>query len=173
MLRTLSKTTLLAGILATSLCFGSVFSSQVWAQHHGACVTDCPTCGIGGVGMGCRGGMCAGAGARLGSLHDQSPNCRPRQYGQAELFHNYYVPGTCGGVPAQMYLAPQPVPPLVGHTFITYEPVMPHEMLYQHHRTYHRYYDNGRGMNRTHISWYRPPVRSAAGSVLNPLRIAR
>ena len=58
-------------------------------------------------------------------------------------------PGTCGGVPAEMYLAPQPVPAYVGHTYFTYQPMMPHELLYQHHRTYYRHYDEGRGLTRT------------------------
>lgn len=175
MLRTFSKTTWMASLITTSLCLGLLLSSEAMAQHHGscsscdggagACGSACPTCGI-GCGS-CRMGACAGG------LCNQAPNCRAPQYGQANLFHNYYVPGTCGGVPAQMYLAPRPVPALVGHTYFTYEPFMPHEQLYQHHRTYHRYYDNGRGLNRTHVSWYRPPVRSAGGSLLSPFKIAR
>ncbi len=100
-------------------------------------------------------------------------NCRQQTWGTPELFYNYYVPGTCGGVPAQMYLSPRPVPPMVGHTYYTYQPFMPHELLYQHHRKYYRYYDNGRGLTRTHISWYRPPVQSGLGSVYNHFRIAR
>jgi hypothetical protein len=66
-------------------------------------------------------------------------------------------------------LAPQPVPPLVGHTYYTYQPFMPHELLYPHHRTYHRYYDGGRGLTRTSVSWYRPPLTSWT----QYLRIAR
>ncbi len=51
------------------------------------------------------------------------------------LFSNYYtVPGV-PGTPAQLYLSPRPTPPLVGHTYITYPPFMPHEYLYRHHRT--------------------------------------
>jgi len=45
-------------------------------------------------------------------------------------------------------LARRYVPPNVGHVYYTYEPLYPHEMLYPHHRTYHRYYDDGRGLTR-------------------------
>ena len=56
-----------------------------------------------------------------------------------DLFYNYYVaPSPYGGVGAQLYLAPRPTPPWVGHTYITYQPLMPHEWLYKHHRIYHR-----------------------------------
>ena len=101
------------------------------------------------------------------------PNCRPVQYGQPDLFYNYYVPGTCGGVPAAMYLAPHPVPPLMGHTYITYQPFMPHEMLYTHHRSYYRYYDGGRGMTRVNVRWYRPPSVTTLHAIKHPFRIAR
>ncbi len=87
----------------------------------------------------------------------QSPQCitcRPRTYGNPDLFYNYYAPATCGGVSAQMYIAPRPVPPVVGHTYITYQPFMPHEFLYKHQRSYYRYYDGGRGMTRTSVRWH-------------------
>ena len=54
-----------------------------------------------------------------------------------DLFYNYYVPPVGPySVGAQMYLCPRPTPPLVGHTYITYQPLMPHEFLYTHHRHY-------------------------------------
>lgn len=60
----------------------------------------------------------------------------PQPASQNPLFANYYtVPGV-PGTPAQLYLSPRPTPPLVGHTYITYPPVMPHEYLYRHRRTY-------------------------------------
>jgi hypothetical protein len=80
--------------------------------------------------------------------------CRDYEYGRPDLFYNFYVPGTCGGVGAQMYLAPHPVPPRVGHTYYTYQPLMPHEMLYRHQRRYHRYYNEGRGLTRTSVVWW-------------------
>lgn len=101
------------------------------------------------------------------------PNCRPVQYGQPDLFYNYYVPGTCGGVPAAMYLSPHPVPQSMGHTYITYQPLMPHEMLYTHHRSYYRYYDGGRGMTRVNVRWYNPPMVSTLHAIKHPFRIAR
>jgi hypothetical protein len=79
--------------------------------------------------------------------------CRPYEYGNPDLFYNHYVPPNCGGLGAQLYIAPHPVPPLVGHTYYTYQPLMPHEMLYKHRRTYHRYYNGGRGLTRTSVRW--------------------
>lgn len=72
-----------------------------------------------------------------------------------DLFYNYYVgPSECaGGVVAQLYVAPRPTPPLVGHTYITYQPLMPHEFLYKHHRTYYRHHP-GSGMTRTRVLWW-------------------
>lgn len=80
-------------------------------------------------------------------------DCQYRFYGQPDLFYNYYVPPTCGGVGAELYLSPRPVPPHVGHTYITYQPLMPHEFMYHHHRTYHRYYNGGQGLTRTHVKY--------------------
>lgn len=84
-------------------------------------------------------------------------NCQYRFYGQPDLFYNYYVPGNCGGVGAEMYLSPRPVPPLVGHTAITYQPFYPHEYMYEHGRTYHRYYNGGQGLTRTHVHYSHSP----------------
>ena len=74
---------------------------------------------------------------------------------QLDLFHNYYVgPGVYGnGVPAQMYLSPRPTPPWVGHTYITYQPLMPHELMYKHQRTYIRTHPDG-SATRTKVKWY-------------------
>jgi len=71
---------------------------------------------------------------------------------QQDLFYNYYV-GTPGcGIPAQLYLCPQPTPPLVGHTYYTYQPLLPHEMLYRHDRTYFRIHPDGTGV-KTKVRW--------------------
>ena len=85
---------------------------------------------------------------------ERCSECREYEYGRPDLFYNFYVPPTCGGVGAQMYLPPQPVPPVVGHTYFTYQPLMPHEFLYRHHRSYHRYYNEGRGFTRTSVIWW-------------------
>jgi hypothetical protein len=84
-------------------------------------------------------------------------DCSYRWYGQPDLFYNHYAWPSCSGVGAELYVSPRPVPPHVGHTFVTYQPLMPHEMLYQHDRTYHRYYNGGQGLNRTHVKWYHVP----------------
>jgi hypothetical protein len=80
-------------------------------------------------------------------------NCQYRFYGQPDLFYNYYAWPSCSGVGAALYVSPLPVPPNVGHTYITYQPLMPHEFLYTHHRTYHRYYNGGQGLNRTSVHY--------------------
>jgi hypothetical protein len=73
-----------------------------------------------------------------------------------DLFYNYYVPpGGYGGVPAQMYLSPRPTPPVVGHTYVTYQPLMPHEFLYPHHRKYWRYNSSNNRWTRTMVIWQR------------------
>jgi hypothetical protein len=67
--------------------------------------------------------------------------CETAQAGKPDLFYNYYVGPP--GVPAQLYPSPRPTPPMVGWTYITYQPLMPHEFLYHHHRHYYRYYPDG------------------------------
>jgi hypothetical protein len=75
-----------------------------------------------------------------------------------DLFYNYYVPPVAccwhGGEGAQLYPCPRPTPPLVGETYITYQPLDPHEFLYRHHRCYYR--DNGpyAGVTKTHVWWW-------------------
>jgi hypothetical protein len=93
-----------------------------------------------GPGMGCR--TCSNG------------ECLYRFYGQPDLFYNYYAWPSCTGLGAELYVSPRPVPPWVGHTYITYQPLMPHEFMYSHHRTYHRYYNGGQGLNRTHVSYW-------------------
>ena len=91
-----------------------------------------------------------------GGVEYASPAAGPcgRPYGQPDLFYNFYVPAVCDGVGASLYLAPRPVPPHVGYTYYTYQPLMPHEMLYGHSRNYHRYYHGGRGLTRTKVTWW-------------------
>jgi len=91
---------------------------------------------------------------------------------QPDLFYNYYVPGA-GGVPAAMYPAPYPVPPLVGHTYYTYQPLMPHEFLYQHHASYQQHYNNGMGLNRTKVRWYGTPVRTGVKGLFKMIEVPR
>jgi hypothetical protein len=113
--------------------------SQVRAQE------PCPP-GAGGAG---------GAGGRgAGYYAPPDSYCRYRVYGQPDLFYNFYVPGRCGGNPAAMYPAPIPTPPIVGHVYYTYQPFLPHEMMYRHHRHYYNFYDGGRGLNHTTVRWW-------------------
>jgi len=93
--------------------------------------------------------------------HPTPQNCLPRQYTNPDLFYNYYAPATCGGVPAQMYVAPHETPAHVGHTYYTYQPFLPHEHLYQHHRTYRHYYNHNMGMHRTAAVYWSSPVKQA------------
>lgn len=99
--------------------------------------------------------------------------CRPWEYGRPDLFYNFYVPNNCGGAPAALYIAPRPVPALVGHTYYTYQPLMPHEMLYPHLRTYRQWYDGGRGVTRTKVAWYCNPLTATAKSVHQAIRLPR
>jgi hypothetical protein len=90
-----------------------------------------------------------GPGCRNCSLGE----CQYRFYGQPDLFANYYAWPACSGLGSELYVSPRPVPPHVGLTYITYQPLMPHEFLYEHQRTYHRYYNGGQGLNRTHVHY--------------------
>ena len=69
-----------------------------------------------------------------------------------DLFANYYVGPQPSGTAAQMYISPLPVPANVGHTYTTYQPLMPHEYLYKHTRS-HYAYTPGAGWNRAKIRY--------------------
>ena len=72
---------------------------------------------------------------------------------QKDLFYNYYAqPGPYNGAAAQMYVCPQPVPAFVGHTYVTYQPFMPHEYTYKHERSYYTY-NPGAGWRRTNVRY--------------------
>jgi len=85
-------------------------------------------------------------------------DCLYRYYGQPNLFGNYFTWNNCGAIPAALYVSPRPVPPHVGWTYITYQPLFPHEFMYTHHRTYHRYYNGGQGLNRTAVHYRYSPI---------------
>jgi len=93
-------------------------------------------------------------GPGLGCRTCSNGECLYRFYGQPDLFYNYYAWPSCTGLGAELYVSPRPVPPWVGQTYITYQPLYPHEFMYSHHRTYHRYYNGGQGLNRTHVSYH-------------------
>ena len=131
------------------------------ADHHGTVVDD----------------VAAVDGEYVGDLSPVTAigtDAMRRGFGQPDLFYNYYTQGQSNRANAQMYLSPVPVPPHVGHTYFTYQPFYPEEMLYWHKNRYHNYYDNGRGMNRTRAVYYSPPVRQWASNFYwNVLRIPR
>jgi hypothetical protein len=78
----------------------------------------------------------------------------------ADLFYNYYVPqGSGEGVTADMYPCPHYTPWPAIQVYYTYQPWLPHEFLYNHHRSYVRYYSGGMGRNVTHVSWGGSPIR--------------
>lgn len=133
-------------------------SGQLWAQETASQESVsgevCPECGgTHGGGEGVQGG-----GRGRGFHQEGGGECRPWEYGRPDLFYNYYVAPNCGGTGAQLYIAPHPVPAWVGHTYYTYQPFMPHELLYAHQRRYHRYYDDGRGLTRARVKWSAPPI---------------
>jgi hypothetical protein len=74
------------------------------------------------------------------------------------LFSQYTTQGQ-GAATAGMYPAPHPVPAHVGLNYNTYQPLMPHEMLYEHQRNYYNYYNDnsfyggGGSLNVTSVRW--------------------
>jgi len=71
---------------------------------------------------------------------------------KSDLFYNFYEGPNPSGVTAGMYVSPRPVPPRVGHTYFTYQPLMPHEYLYRHTRT-HYAYQPGAGWTRAKVRY--------------------
>lgn len=85
-----------------------------------------------------------------------------------DLFANYYVGPQPSGTAAQMYISPLPVPANVGHTYVTYQPLMPHEFLYKHTRS-HYAYTPGAGWYRSKVRWRTCGLNlQAFGHALNP-----
>jgi hypothetical protein len=89
-----------------------------------------------------------------------------------DVFYNFYQPGN-GGSPAVAFPAPYPTPPRVGHQYTTYQPFMPNEWLYMHHRTYHQPYNMGMGLNRTKVRWHGTPIRTDIMNIRKFFSIAR
>lgn len=55
------------------------------------------------------------------------------------LFQQYYTPNGASQMSGGMYPAPHYVPGYVGATYYTYQPLQPHEMMYQHSRNYYNF----------------------------------
>ncbi len=87
--------------------------------------------------------------------------------GPTNLFPQYYTPAVRSMTNAGMYPAPHWVPREVGHTYYTYQPLMPHEMMYVHSRNYYNFYagpesfycdgckgsGGGSAVNKTTVRW--------------------
>ncbi|MGL4513928.1 MAG: hypothetical protein ACRCT8_12630 [Lacipirellulaceae bacterium] len=69
-----------------------------------------------------------------------------------DLFYNSYVGPQPSGTAAQMYVSPLPTPANVGHTYTTYQPFMPHEYMYKHHRSYYTH-NPGAGWTRAKVRY--------------------
>ena len=63
------------------------------------------------------------------------------QFGQGNSSNNLFQQYDIGGV--GMYPAPYYSPQLGAQSYYTYQPLMPHEMTYQHSRNYFNYYNTG------------------------------
>lgn len=86
-----------------------------------------------------------------------------------DLFANYYVGPQPSGTAASMYPSPLPVPAHVGHTYVTYQPLMPHEFLYKHTRS-HYAYTPGAGWYRSKVRWRTCGLNlQDFGHALNPM----
>lgn len=69
-----------------------------------------------------------------------------------DLFYNFHEGPDPSGVTADMYVSPRPTPPHVGHTYTTYQPLMPHEYMHRHTRS-HYAYAPGAGWTRSKIRY--------------------
>ena len=71
-----------------------------------------------------------------------------------DLFYNYWVPPVGGNsVGAELYPCPRPTPPMVGHTYVTYQALMPQEFLYHHSRAYRTIHEDA-PKTTTRVHWW-------------------
>lgn len=94
------------------------------------------------------------------------------QYGAGQfdnsMFLQYYANGAASQTSAGLYPAPHPVPyQNVGGAHYTYQPLYPHEMMWQHKRNYYNFYagpeafyadpctcrGGGGALNKTTVIW--------------------
>ena len=132
-----------------------------------AIAQDCPGGACVAEAGGCPGGSCGGG------IGNCCPWNRPyTEESNPDVFYNFYQPGN-GGSPAGAFPAPFPTPAYVGHQYTTYQPFMPNEWLYMHHRTYHQSYNMGMGLNRTKVHWHGTPLRTDLLNIRKFFSIAR
>jgi hypothetical protein len=72
--------------------------------------------------------------------------------GKQDLFYNFYEGPDPSGTAAAMYVSPRPIPPHVGWTYTTYQPLMPHEYMYRHTRSHYAHVP-GAGWSRAKIRY--------------------
>ena len=77
------------------------------------------------------------------------------------LFQQYTTQGA-NQTDAGMYPAPHWVPPYVGHSYRTYQPLMPHEMMYEHSRNYYNWSHQG-AFYAPQYGWFRGGGNSCGG----------
>lgn len=103
--------------------------------------------------------MLVGACVLLGALTCGTVLAHDAALGQAhnhragDLFPSYWAPAAPGVISAPLYVAPVPTPPYVGHTWVTYQPLYPHEFLYPHSKVYWRKNPQG-GWTRVSVHWW-------------------
>lgn len=79
------------------------------------------------------------------------------QFGDGNSANPLFSQYSAGG--AGMYPAPHYSPQLGAQSYYTYQPLMPHEMMYQHSRNYYNYYNTGgymggnNSLNKTTVRW--------------------
>ena len=94
------------------------------------------------------------------------------QFGQGNSSNNLFQQYDIGGV--GMYPAPYYSPQLGAQSYYTYQPLMPHEMTYQHSRNYFNYYNTGGYFGGGNDSLNLTSVRWQSGTNhLGPLPFAR
>ena len=84
--------------------------------------------------------------------------------GSPGVFYNYYAQP---GAMATLYPSPLPTPPLVGRTYITYQPLLAQEFLYDHARAYVSH-QPGAGLNSTHVHWNTRHVPAVVHALIAP-----
>jgi hypothetical protein len=85
---------------------------------------------------------------------------------------NYYaMPTGDEGLTAAMFPCPRPTPPLIGQTYITYQPLAPQQFMYLHHNTYVT--SHGTGYTTTSVTYghhfnFHPSLRNQAPGLHTP-----
>lgn len=77
----------------------------------------------------------------------------------SDLFSQYTTPSGPSMTTAGMYPAPHYAPAMGAQSYYTYQPLMPHEMMYQHSRNYFNYSGADAcgfpdSVNKTSVRWF-------------------